>query len=197
MRLPDREQTDPVVVSRFSIDTPPPTRTCSAGRGTRLRRAQVGDTAWPMGTEVCGWCPGRKHRGQARRTTSYPAEQSLAEKPSLAPGLDDTYRLRRGDRGQRIAKFTRTAGEMLQRSCAPLARIGCSRLLLACLVLLSQMIDDPCDLVRRRHDGLLRSQPRPHRANIGPAGRVGPCHRLGCLAKRLGGAVDDFQGLRA
>ena len=56
-----------------------------------------------------------------------------------------------------------------------------------------QMIDNPGDLVRRSHDGLLWSKPRPHRAKIRTKGRIGPGNRLGGLAKGLGGAVDHFQ----
>ena len=86
---------------------------------------------------------------------------------------------------------------MRQLPFVPLARLGGSRLLLECLVMLEQMIDDPGDLVRRRHDGLRRSQPRPHRAKRGTEGRVGPCHRQGGLAKRLRGAVDNVPCPRA
>ena len=87
-----------------------------------------------------------------------------AEKPPPVLGLDDTDRLRRGDRGERRAKVPGTAGKMLQRPCAPLARRGCGRLRWACLVLCAQRRDNPGDLVRRRHEGLLRSASRSHRA---------------------------------
>ena len=78
---------------------------------------------------------------------------------------------------------------MLQLPFAPLARIDCGRFRFECLVMFSQMIDDPCDLMRGRYDGLLWAKPRPHRATIRPEGRVGP----GGLAKGLGGPIDHFQ----
>ena len=121
------------------------------------------------------------------------AEQALAEKPSPVPGLDDICQWSYGNRGQYRAKVTRTAREMLQCSFAPLARIDGSRLRFACLVMLSQVIHDACDLVRGRHDGLLWPKACPHCTKVGTESRVRPCHRLRRLAKGLGGPIDHFQ----
>ena len=125
------------------------------------------------------------------------AEPPLAEKPCPAPGLDDTCQLRRDNRGPGIAQCTRTAGEMLQFPCSPLARRGGGRLRCAGFVMFEQMRHRSCDLVRRRHAGLLGAQPRPHRATRGSKGCVGPCDCLRDLVQRLGRAVDDFEGPRA
>jgi hypothetical protein len=59
-------------------------------------------------------------------------------------------------------------------------------------VLQQQVIHHPGAFVRCGDDGLLRSAPRPHRAEVGPKGRVGACHGLRGLEQGRRGTCTTF-----
>ena len=117
----------------------PARRVAGEGQCPSARVGAGAQGAWHLRrtSGAYGLCRAPWDRGgvpKARRVT--PTEHPLAEKPSPVPELDDICQWRYGNRGQYIAKVTRTAREMLQFSFVPLTRIDGSRLRFECLVML-------------------------------------------------------------